>query len=148
MKRLRVCISSLQHPGTTPIQKICAHELRTAFRALLTCKACDHTASVFDPLSACIASDWGGDVGILGGSVASLQVLAIPDIALITLRELVEQATRIGRVVRPVIAYVDHGYGNALNTMRTVIELERAGIATLTLEDTFCPASSVANLSI
>jgi len=80
-------------------------------------------------------------VGILGGSVASLQVLAAPDFALITLSEFVEQATRIGRVARlPVIADADHGYGNALNTMRTIVELERAGVAALTIEDTLLPA--------
>ncbi|MDT4823888.1 Oxaloacetate decarboxylase [compost metagenome] len=117
------------------------HELRTAFRALLDSDSCFHTASVFDPMSARIAADLGFEVGILGGSVASLQVLAAPDFALITLSEFVEQATRIGRVSRlPVIADADHGYGNALNVMRTVVELERAGIAALTIEDTLLPA--------
>ncbi|MCY1341468.1 Oxaloacetate decarboxylase [compost metagenome] len=117
------------------------HELRTAFRALLNSDSCFHTASVFDPMSARIAADLGFEVGILGGSVASLQVLAAPDFALITLSEFVEQATRIGRVSRlPVIADADHGYGNALNVMRTVVELERAGIAALTIEDTLLPA--------
>ena len=117
------------------------HELRGAFRALLASNACYHTASVFDPMSARIAGDLGFEVGILGGSVASLQVLAAPDFALITLSEFVEQATRIGRVANlPVIADADHGYGNALNVMRTVIELERAGVAALTLEDTLLPA--------
>ena len=123
------------------IPKACHHELREAFRALLASPSCYHTASVFDPLSARISADLGFEVGILGGSVASLQVLAAPDIALITLSEFAEQATRIGRVARlPVIADADHGYGNALNAMRTVIELERAGIAALTLEDTLLPA--------
>lgn len=123
------------------MQKSCHHQLRKAFRALLASNACYHTASVFDPLSARIAADLGFEVGILGGSVASLQVLAAPDVALITLSEFAEQATRIGRVARlPVIADADHGYGNALNAMRTVIELERAGVAALTLEDTLLPA--------
>lgn len=117
------------------------HELRVAFRTLLTSESCYHTASVFDPMSARIAADLGFEVGILGGSVASLQVLAAPDFALITLSEFVEQAVRIGRVSRlPVIADADHGYGNALNVMRTVVELERAGIAALTIEDTLLPA--------
>jgi len=117
------------------------YELRTAFRALLNSTSCYHTASVFDPMSARIAGDLGFEVGILGGSIASLQVLAAPDFALITLSEFVEQAVRIGRVSHlPVIADADHGYGNALNVMRTVVELERAGIAALTLEDTLLPA--------
>lgn len=117
------------------------HELRNAFRALLDSPSCYHTASVFSPLAARIAADLGFEVGILGGSVASLQVLAAPDIALITLSEFAEQATRIGRVAQlPVIADADHGYGNALNAMRTVAEMERAGMAALTLEDTALPA--------
>ncbi len=119
----------------------CHHQLRNTFRELLATPVCYHTASVFDPLSARIAADLGFEMGILGGSVAALQVLAAPDIALITLSEFVEQATRIGRVARlPVIADADHGYGNALNNMRTVMELERAGVAALTIEDTVLPA--------
>ena len=115
--------------------------LRRHFRELLATPACVETASVFDPMSARIAADLGFEVGILGGSVASLQVLAAPDFALITLSEFVEQATRIGRVAQlPFIADADHGYGNALNVMRTVEELERAGVAALTIEDTLLPA--------
>jgi len=115
--------------------------LRHNFRALLASQTCFETASVFDPMSARIAADLGFEVGILGGSVASLQVLAAPDFALITLSEFVEQAARIGRVAQlPFIADADHGYGNALNVMRTVEELERAGVAALTIEDTLLPA--------
>jgi carboxyvinyl-carboxyphosphonate phosphorylmutase len=33
----------------------------------------------------------------------------------------------------------DHGYGNALNVMRTVQELETAGVSALTIEDTVLP---------
>ncbi|WP_090390992.1 MULTISPECIES: isocitrate lyase/PEP mutase family protein [Pseudomonas] len=123
------------------MQRASHHELRHAFRQLLAADRCYHTASVFDPMSARIAADLGFEVGILGGSVASLQVLGAPDFALITLSEFVEQASRIGRVSRlPVIADADHGYGNALNVMRTVVELERAGVAALTIEDTLLPA--------
>lgn len=115
--------------------------LRRNFRELLASSTCYETASVFDPMSARIAADLGFEVGILGGSVASLQVLAAPDFALITLSEFVEQATRIGRVAQlPFIADADHGYGNALNVMRTVEELERSGVAALTIEDTLLPA--------
>lgn len=116
------------------------HDLRKDFRALLESNQCYYTASTFDPMSARIAEDLGFEVGILGGSVASLQVLAAPDFALITLSEFTEQATRIGRVARlPIIADADHGYGNALNVIRTITELERAGVAALTIEDTLLP---------
>lgn len=116
------------------------HDLRKDFRALLESDQCYYTASTFDPMSARIAADLGFEVGILGGSVVSLQVLAAPDFALITLSEFAEQATRVGRVARlPIIADADHGYGNALNVIRTITELERAGVAALTIEDTLLP---------
>lgn len=123
------------------MSRLSHQQLRIEFRQLLASPFCYHTASVFDPMSARIATDLGFEVGILGGSVASLQVLAAPDFALITLSEFTEQATRIGRVAQlPIIADADHGYGNALNVMRTVAELERSGVAALTIEDTLLPA--------
>ena len=56
--------------------KISHSALRRNFRELLAKHICVETASVFDPMSARIAADLGFEVGILGGSVASLQVLA------------------------------------------------------------------------
>jgi carboxyvinyl-carboxyphosphonate phosphorylmutase len=93
------------------MSRISHSALRRKFREQLASQHCVETASVFDPMSARIAADLGFEVGILGGSVASLQVLAAPDFALITLSEFVEQATRIGRVAQlPFIADADHGY--------------------------------------
>jgi len=115
-------------------------ELRKEFRDLLNGSVCFNAASVFDPISVRMATDLGYQVSILGGSVASLQVLGAPDLSLITLDEFAEQASRVGRASQiPVIADADHGYGNALNVMRTVTELQKAGVAALTLEDTLLP---------
>ncbi|MDH8602326.1 isocitrate lyase/phosphoenolpyruvate mutase family protein, partial [Klebsiella pneumoniae] len=59
---------------------------------------------------------------------------------LITLSELAEQVRRICRAGKiPVLVDADHGYGNALNVRRTVQELEAAGAAGLTIEDTLLP---------
>ena len=59
---------------------------------------------------------------------------------LITLSELAEQVRRICRAGNiPVLVDADHGYGNALNVRRTVQELEAAGAAGLTIEDTLLP---------
>ena len=77
---------------------------------------------------------------MFGGSVASLAVLGDPDIALITLTELSEQMRRMSRAsALPVLVDADHGYGNALNVRRTIEELETAGAAGLTIEDTLLP---------
>ena len=113
---------------------------RQRLRALLTGDRCYFPASVFDALSARIAGDIGYECGMYAGSVASLAVLGAPDIILLTLSEFAEQARRFGRAsALPVIADADHGYGNALNVMRTVEELEHAGLAALTIEDTDLP---------
>lgn len=114
---------------------------RTAFRAVLTGEACVSPASVFDPMSARIATDLGYETGILAGSTASMTVLGAPDLIVLTLTELAEQTHRISRAADlPLLIDADHGYGNALNVMRTVEELEAAGAAALSIEDTDLPA--------
>src|SRR5208282_4019634 len=115
---------------------------RRRFRAVLSGTRCVHPASVFDPISARIAEDLGFEVGMLAGSVASFAVLGAPDLMVLTLSELAEQAYRICRAGNlPLLVDADHGYGNALNAKRTVEELESAGVAALTIEDTLLPAS-------
>src|ERR671939_283803 len=112
-------------------------ERRRRFRGILKGDRCYHPASVFDPLSARIAQDLGFEVGMFAGSTASLTVLGAPDLILITLSEFAGQAYRINRAFDlPLLVDADHGYGNALNVMRTVQELETAGVAALTIEDT------------
>jgi carboxyvinyl-carboxyphosphonate phosphorylmutase len=113
---------------------------RRRFRTLLKGERCYHPASVFDPLSARIAQDLGFEVGMFAGSTASLTVLGAPDLILITLSEFAKQAYRINRAFHlPLLVDADHGYGNALNVMRTVQELETAGVSALTIEDTVLP---------
>ena len=113
---------------------------REALRSILSGSACIRPGSVYDAISIRIAEDLGFEVGMFGGSVASLAVLGDPDIALITLTELAEQMRRMSRAAAlPVLVDADHGYGNALNVRRTVQELEAAGAAGLTIEDTLLP---------
>jgi oxaloacetate decarboxylase len=113
---------------------------RDVLRSILSGSACIRPGSVYDAVSIRIAEDLGFEVGMFGGSVASLAVLGDPDITLITLTELAEQMRRMSRAASlPVIVDADHGYGNALNVRRTVQELEAAGAAGLTIEDTLLP---------
>ena len=113
---------------------------RARLRALLTGEGCVYPASVHDPISARLAQSIGFEAGMFAGSVASLAVLGAPDLILLTLTEFADQALRINRACDlPVMADADHGYGNALNVMRTVQELEAAGISGLTIEDTLLP---------
>ncbi len=113
---------------------------REALRAILSGTQCIRPGSVHDAISIRIAEDLGFEVGMFGGSVASLAVLGDPDVTLITLTELAEQMRRMSRAASlPVLVDADHGYGNALNVRRTVQELEAAGAAGLTIEDTLLP---------
>src|ERR1700712_3482603 len=113
---------------------------REALRAILSGSQCIRPASVHDAISIRIAEDLGFEVGMFGGSVASLAVLGDPDVTLITLTELAEQMRRMSRAAAlPVLVDADHGYGNALNVRRTVQELDSAGAAALTIEDTLLP---------
>ncbi|MEQ9642267.1 MAG: isocitrate lyase/phosphoenolpyruvate mutase family protein [Alphaproteobacteria bacterium] len=113
---------------------------RRRFREILDTPACVYPASVYDPISARIAENLGYEMGMYAGSLASLAVLAAPDLILLTLTEFAEQALRINRASElPLFADADHGYGNALNVERTVIELETAGMAGLAIEDTDLP---------
>jgi oxaloacetate decarboxylase len=115
-------------------------ERRRRFRAILTGTRCVRPASVFDAVSARIAEDLGFEAGMFAGSVASLAVLGAPDLIVLTLSEFAEQAYRICRAGKlALLVDADHGYGNALNVMRTVEELETAGVAALTIEDTALP---------
>lgn len=113
---------------------------RERFRALLGAGRCIVPASVFDALSARIAESLGFEMGMVGGSSASLAVLGAPDLIVLTLTELADQCRRISRAsALPFMVDADHGYGNALNVMRTVEELEAAGVSALTIEDTALP---------
>jgi carboxyvinyl-carboxyphosphonate phosphorylmutase len=113
---------------------------REALRSILTGSVLIRPGSVYDATSIRIAEDLGFELGMFGGSVASLAVLGDPDIALITLTEIAEQMRRMSRAsALPVLVDADHGYGNALNVRRTIEELETAGAAGLTIEDTLLP---------
>lgn len=113
---------------------------REKFRAILAGAECVHPGSVHDPITARIAEEVGFETGIFAGSVASLTILGAPDLIVITLSEFAGQALRINRGSElPLIVDADHGYGNALNVMRTVEELEIAGIAAMSIEDTGLP---------
>ena len=115
-------------------------EQRQRMRAMLAGSKCMSPASVFDPLSARVAESVGYELGILAGSVASNTTLAAPDLIVLTLTEFAEQIRRIMRASNlSLLVDADHGYGNALNVMRTVEELEHAGVSGMSIEDTALP---------
>src|SRR3984885_10563607 len=117
-------------------------ERRERLRAIIAGPRCIYPGSVFDPISARIAEDLGFEAAMFAGSIASFTVLGVPDIVMLTLTEFAQQAYRINRAGKlPLLVDADHGYGNALNVKRTVEELETAGVAGLTIEDTLLPTA-------
>jgi carboxyvinyl-carboxyphosphonate phosphorylmutase len=113
---------------------------RERLRAVLAGGRCIYPGSVYDPISARIAEDLGFEAGMFAGSIASFTVLGAPDVVVLTLTEFAQQALRINRAGKlPLLVDADHGYGNALNVMRTIQELETAGVAGITIEDTVLP---------
>lgn len=117
-----------------------ATEKRRKFRAVLAGQGAARAGSVWDPVSARIADRLGIEVGLMGGSLGSFAVLGVPDVIVLTLSELADQVRRACRASSvALLVDADHGYGNPLNVMRTVEELEHAGAAALTIEDTLLP---------
>lgn len=115
-------------------------ERRARFRAILAGDRCLPSASVFDALSARIAEDLGFEIGMLGGSTASMAVTGVPDLMGLTLTEFAQQIHRICRAGNlSLMVDADDGYGNAINVMRCVEEVETAGAAGMSLEDTALP---------
>jgi 2-methylisocitrate lyase-like PEP mutase family enzyme len=95
---------------------------------------------VYDALSAKIAARAGFEVIFITGYSLSATLLGEPDFGLLTQSEVVAAAQRICAVVdTPVIVDADTGYGNAINVMRTVQDLIRAGAAGMFLEDQVWP---------
>jgi oxaloacetate decarboxylase len=114
---------------------------RQRLRAILAGNQCLSPASVYDAMSARIAQSVGYELGMLAGSVASNTTLAAPDIILLTLTEFADQVRRIMRAsTLSLMTDADHGYGNAMNVMRCVEELEHSGVSGLSIEDTDLPA--------
>lgn len=122
------------------MKPLTATERRQRLRNLLAGDVCHSPATVFDALSARVAQNVGYEVAILSGSVCAATLLAAPDIMLHTLTEFADQVRRIMRASDlSLLLDADHGYGNALNVMRTVEELEHAGAAAVVVEDTVMP---------
>ena len=94
----------------------------------------------FDPLAArCVEAAGFGAVYMTGSGTAAA-LLGRPDVGLVTMTEMVDNAARIAACVDiPLIADADTGYGNPLNVIRTVGAFEAAGVAGIHLEDQVAP---------
>ena len=95
---------------------------------------------VFDPLTALLTEQAGFEAAYLSGASVSYTRLGRPDVGLVSAAEVVETVARItDRVSLPLIVDADTGFGNALNVVQTVRQLERAGAAAIQIEDQALP---------
>jgi len=96
-------------------------------------------AGVYNPISGLLAKQAGFEALYLSGGALTAS-LGLPDLGLLTMEELVFSARSIVRATRlPLVVDGDTGYGEALNTMRLMRELEEVGAAAVQLEDQVLP---------
>ncbi len=94
----------------------------------------------YDPLMAKLIKKMGFEAMYMTGAGVSHSTLAMPDLGLTTMTEMVQRAGQLADASGlPLICDADTGYGNALNVVRTVREYERAGVAAIHIEDQEMP---------
>lgn len=94
----------------------------------------------FDAMSARLVEETGFKALLATGAGISNSQLGWADVGLTTLTEITQQVTRMADATSiPILADIDTGYGNAINLIRTIREIERAGAAGVQLEDQVAP---------
>lgn len=112
----------------------------TRFKALLRDPKILMMPVCHDPLGARIIEKAGFDALACAGYANSAALLGAPDVGLLTLTEMADAVWRVADAVDlPVFADGDNGHGNTTNVARTVKLMERAGAATIMLEDQVLP---------
>ena len=113
---------------------------RENFRRVIAQDTCTLAANIFDPLSARIAHMLGYEICVLSGSVGKVANLGVPDGVLTNMSDVVDHCRRITRIAEvSLMVDAEDGFGNAVNVVRTVRELEAAGVSAIEIEDNFVP---------
>jgi len=113
---------------------------RERFRQVISRDTCTLAANIFDPLSARIAHMLGYEICVLSGSVGKVANLGVPDIVLSNMSDVVDACRRITRIADvSLMVDAEDGFGNAVNAVRTVREMEAAGVSAIEIEDNFVP---------
>src|SRR5262245_50850893 len=109
-------------------------------RELLSSPDVIQAPGAYDCLSARLIEAAGFPMVYMTGFGTSASYLGRPDVGLLGMSEMVDNARRmVDAVTVPVIADADTGYGNAINVIRTVQAYERAGVAAIHIEDQLSP---------
>jgi oxaloacetate decarboxylase len=113
---------------------------RERFRQVISRDTCTLAANIFGPLSARIAHMLEYEVCVLSGSVGKVANLAVPDIVLSNMSDVVDHCRRITRIAEvSLMVDAEDGFGNAVNVVRTVREMEAVGVSAIEIEDNFVP---------
>ena len=109
-------------------------------RQLLARPGCVVAPGVADAFGARLVKMEGFEAVYMTGFGTSLTRLGMPDVGLLTATEMIDNASRIADASGlPVVADADTGYGNPINTRRTIRDYEKAGVAGVHLEDQAWP---------
>ncbi len=112
----------------------------TKLRMLLKEKKFIVSMGAETPVHARIVEKAGFDYAYVGGYDVALALFGLPDVGLVTETEMVANVRNVVRTVNiPVVSDADNGYGNAINTIRTVQNFEAAGVAAIHIEDQVIP---------
>jgi 2-methylisocitrate lyase-like PEP mutase family enzyme len=113
---------------------------RRALKELLDSEEMVLAPGCYDALGARLIEEAGFPAAYMTGFGSAASRLGRPDVGLMTMSEMVDNARRIAAAVDiPVIADADTGYGNPLNVIRTVQEYEAAGVQAIHIEDQVMP---------
>jgi 2,3-dimethylmalate lyase len=113
---------------------------RRQFHALLQPGAAVILPGVSNALAARVVADLGFPAAYITGAGIANTFLGIPDNGLVTLSELADHVAAIRDVFAgPLMVDADTGFGNAMNMVRTVKLLERAGADAIQIEDQVFP---------
>ncbi len=114
--------------------------MKTSLRERLQQPGALLAPGVYDALTALVAAQAGFEALYLSGASIAYTRLGRSDIGLTTATEVAQTIAHItDRVEVPLIVDADTGFGNALNTQRTVRDFERAGAAMIQIEDQTFP---------
>ena len=120
-----------------------AYSTRRKFRELLKPGAAVLLPGVSNALAARVVADLGFPAAYITGAGIANSYLGFPDNGLVTLTELTDHMATIREVFPgPLMVDADTGFGNAVNMLRTVQLLERAGADALQIEDQVFPLCS------
>lgn len=115
-------------------------ESHKTLREMLDRKELIVAPGAYDALTAKIVEAQGFDAVYMTGYGTCASSFGFPDMGLLTLTEMVQNASRMADAVGiPLIADADTGYGNPINVVRTVREYEKAGVSAIHIEDQVWP---------